>query len=167
MAKALAAIDLSLSSMSRGQEMAHLLELLRHADYKGSDVNLATQVLTDGCRQPTPYPTFAWEWKSVQSYSWQAQQHINVLEFIAFFNYIRSQVGSCNFHSKRFFHVFDSKVVSCVVAKGRSSSRVLNRVCRRYAAYALAADLYVCTLWTISSWNHSDAGSRQLVGDHG
>ena len=82
------------------------------------------------------------------------------LEFAAFLNYVRSQVTSTRFHHRRFFHIFDSRVVACIAAKGRSSSKLLNRLCRRYAALALASDCYVLTLWTISSWNRADLGSR-------
>ena len=122
-------------------------------------------MLVDGCRQDAPYPAFCWEWASVQSYGWRATQHINALEFTAFLNYVRSQAGSKDFHQKRFFHIFDSRVVSCVVAKGRSSSRLLNRLCRRLAAFSLASNTYVLTLWTVSAWNHSDAASRRLQGE--
>ena len=36
-----------------------------------------------------PYPSFPWKWKSVQSYAWVHEQHINILEFMAFYNYLR------------------------------------------------------------------------------
>ena len=45
-------------------------------------------------------------------------------------------------------------------AKGRSSSKVLNRVCRRVMAISLATNTYVITLWTISKWDYSDAAGR-------
>ena len=92
--------------------------------------------------------------------------HINVLELTAFLNYMRSRAGSVDFHGKRIFNVFDSRVAACVVAKGRSSSKVLNRVCRRVMALSLATNTYVITLWTISKWQYSDAASR-LHSRHG
>ena len=150
-----------LESMQAGGELTHLTSMARAADYRGSDVHLLTQTLVEGCRQAIPYPAFAWDWKEVQAYRWAQTQHINALEFAAFLTFVRSRAGSVDFHKKRFFHVFDSRVISCVVAKGRSSSRLLNRLCRRYAGFALAADLYVLTLWTISSWNHADGASRR------
>ena len=127
-----------LQGMKRGAELLHLQGLLREADYKGSDVRLSTGELVDGCRQHLPYPAFAWKWKTVQAYPWRQAQHINVFEFTAFLIYVRSLADSLSFHNKRFFHVFDSRVVACVVAKGRSSSKVLNRISRRFLAYALA-----------------------------
>ena len=65
-------------------------------------------------------------------------------------------------HSCRFLHVLDSRVVSCVLAKGRSSSSKLNRVLRRVSALMLASDVYVFPLWTVSGWNFADFGTRAL-----
>ena len=73
-------------------------------------------------------------------------------------------------HDMRFFHILDSRVSSCVLAKGRSSSVLLNRILRRVASVLLAADLVVLPLWTISAWNYSDYGSRavpELSSNHG
>ena len=73
-------------------------------------------------------------------------------------------MSACTFNFNiRFFHVFDSRVCSCVIAKGRSSSRVLNRILRRVASLLLASDAYALPLWTISAWNFSDSGSRVLA----
>ena len=157
-----------LNSMAKSSEFAHLSFLLRNSDPRGSDVRLHTQTLLDGSMQPYPYPAPAWRWTAIHSYPWKEKQHINILEFTAFLIYIRHRCTSTNFHSKRLFHVLDSRVSSCVLAKGRSSSRVLNRPLRRFAALALGADLYVLPLWTLSGWNFCDAGSR--IGsplDHG
>ena len=155
-----------LRGMVQGREVEHLGELLRLADYRGSDVRLCSAELVDGCRQEAPYPSPAWKWETVQAYKWEASHHINVLELTAFLNYMRSRAGSVDFHGKRIFNVFDSRVAACVVAKGRSSSKVLNRVCRRVMALSLATNTYVITLWTISKWQYSDAASR-LHSRHG
>ena len=105
-------------------------------------------------------PRLAWAWSTVQSYKWQATQHINVLELAAFFNFIKCVVRENGLVGQRFFHVLDSRVSSCVVAKGRSSSTMLNRILRLIGALLLAADIYVLPLWTISGWNYADASSR-------
>ena len=91
-------------------------------------------------------------------------QHINVLELLAFFNYLRAWSASPAAHGLRYFHIVDSRVCACVLAKGRSSSHSLNRILRRVASVVLAADLTVCPLWTISSWNCSGHGSRAVAG---
>lgn len=57
----------------------------------------------------------------------------------------------------------DTMVTAAVIAKGRSSSRILNRTLRRIAGLTLAGDLYPLALWTISGWNYSDAGSRYVL----
>ena len=148
-----------------GQETEHLHEMLRMADYRGSDVRIDSQVILDHGVQVWPYPAFVWDWSVTQSYPWKYEQHINVLEFAAFLNFLRSRGCDCSFQRCRFFHVFDSRVVSCVVAKGRSSSRLLNRLSRKVCSLLLASDVYVLPLWTISGWNFADEASRQF--DHG
>ena len=73
-----------LFQMKRGCEMEHLRLLYRVTDSRGSDVRLNSGAILDGVRQLAPYPAFAWDWTSVQSYPWVTPQHINVLELLAF-----------------------------------------------------------------------------------
>ena len=152
-----------LSAVELGGEREHLKELTRLSDRKGSDVNLVSGELRDNSAQVIPYPAFAWQWSPVQSYAWHNAQHINVLEYLAFFNYIRCMVNQPNNNGLRFVHIVDSRVISCVITKGRSSSVVLNRVARRVAALLLASNLYPKPLWTISAWNFADHGSRAVA----
>ena len=149
-----------INSLAKGSEKEHLHSLLGLADSRGSDVRLLTETLVDGSRQHIPYPASIWRWECVRSYPGAEKQHINIIEFIVFLVYFRTCCSSIQFHSKRDFHIFDSRVCSCVIAKGRSSSKLLNRPLRRYCAFSLAADTYVLPLWTISSCNFNDAGSR-------
>ena len=153
-----------LSDMVPGSEAAHCKRLYKLLDVRGSDVGLSTGVVLDGGRQLVPYPALAWDWNSVQSYKWQVTQHINVLELLAFFNYLRRRSGRPNTHACRILHILDSRVCSCVLAKGRSSSLMLNRVLRRVAALLIVADISVLPLWTISAWNFSDHASRAVPG---
>ena len=141
-----------LDEMSPGHEVEHLNSLYRHIDLRGSDVRLDIGCVLNSARQSMPYPAFAWEWSVVQSYPWAVPQHINVLELVAFFNYLRGGISRKSFNGVRFFHVFDSMVASSVVAKGRSSSRILNRTLRRMAGLCLAGDVYPVPLWTVSGW---------------
>ena len=157
-------VDL-LQGMEPGAETDHLHELLRMGDFRGTDVILCSQTPLDTSRQIVPYPAFAWKWQTVQSYEWKQAQHINALEFTALLNYVRRVVAEPSNHSLRCFHVLDSRVSSCIVAKGRSSSRIINRLCRRLAAFTLASDTYFLPLWTISKWNFSDAASRHHPPD--
>ena len=149
-----------LDTAEPGQEMNHMLWLTEFVDFKGSEVRLKDGSILDGSRQAVPYPACIWDWNCIQSYSWSTPQHINVLELLAFFNFLKLHVNKDYEHCSRILHVFDSRVCSCIVAKGRSSSTVLNRVLRRLTALMLASDLYVMPLWTISGWNFADHGSR-------
>ena len=141
-------------------EMQHLRSLYAQLDHRGSDVRLDIGTILDAARQALPYPAPAWSWSVLQSYPWATTQHINVLELFAFFNFVRAATRDLSYYNIRFFHVLDSRVSSCVTAKGRSSSRVLNRVLRRLAALQLASDIYPLTLWIISAWNFADTPSR-------
>ena len=66
-------------------------------------------------------------------------------------NFLRNRTSAGQVRGQRLWHVFGSQVPAGVVAKGRSSFRVVNRMCRR--------------LWTLSRWQHSDAASRFRAGD--
>ena len=155
-----------LDEMVPGSEAAHLNSLYRVIDLRGSDVRLDIKSVLNAGRQTMPYPAFAWDWTAIQSYSWAVGQHINVLELIAFFNYVRGVICRSEFASIRFFHVLDSMVSSSVIAKGRSSSKILNRTLRRLSGLILAGDLYPLPLWTVSGWNFSDSGSRFVSSRH-
>ena len=148
--------------MVRGRESEHLLHVLEFCDFRGSEVSLRDGTVNEGDRQVIPYPAIVWAWRSVQSYTWRQPQHINVLELVAFLNYLRACVRKPSNHSSRCLQVVDSRVVSCVIAKGRSSSCKLNRILRRVNALLLASDVYVFPLWTVSGSNFADAGTRAL-----
>ena len=138
----------------------HVRSMVRLADHRGSDVRLVDGHLDRASRQAFPYPTWMWAWKIVAAYPWQVPGHINVLELQAVCDYCRRGVQCGTLHGKRFLHVVDSMVTACVVAKGRSSSRVLNRALRRLAAHLLAGDAYPFLVWTLSGWNCADRPSR-------
>ncbi len=147
-------------TMKPGCEVTHLRGLLDFVEFKGSEGRFESGTILEGARQPVPYPAVAWKWTCVQSYAWGQTQHINVLELLAFFNYLKYVTSRGGLHASRFFHVLDSRVCSCVIAKGRSSSKLLNRVLRRVSSIVIASDSDVLPMWTISAWNLSDAGSR-------
>ena len=151
-----------LKTVACGKESEHLLHVLEFCDFRGSEVSLRDGTVNEGHRQVIPYPAMVWAWRSVQAYSWQQPHHINVLELIVFFNYLRACVRNPDNHCSRMLHVLDSRVASCVIAKGRSSSCKLNRILRRVSALLLASDVYVFPLWTVSGWNFADFGTRAL-----
>ena len=129
-------------------------------DFRGSDVRLESGIVLELSRQAVPYPAIAWASTTVQAYKWGAQQHINVLELTAFLICLRLCTRELGLCSARFFHVLYSRVCCCVLAKGRSSSKLLNRLLRRITCLLLFSDAYLLPLWTISGWNFADAPSR-------
>ena len=148
-----------LSKMSPGGELDHLRGLLRCADHRGSVIRVSLAAGEDGDLE-YPYPAFAWRWQSILSYPWEHTQHINILEFISFFNYLRSLSNKVHLQHLRSFHVLDSRVCCGVIGKGRSPSRRMNRCCRRLLPLLLGMDWYLLMMWTVSDWMYSDAASR-------
>jgi hypothetical protein len=146
--------------MKAGAEKEHTLEVLQQADHRGADACLETQQLFGPIRQKVPYPAFRWDWKTKDAWRWKHEQHINMLEAQAFLHHLRTRSADPRRHNERFVHVLDSQVAVGVLAKGRSSSHRLNRICKRVAGLALATNQYPLYLWTISKWNYADLGSR-------
>ena len=113
----------------------------------------------DTRRQICPYTAFVWNWACTAAYTWSVSGHNNELERVAAFNAVRSRSSTASFHRPMFCRVFGSHVVRCVTARGRSSSRQLNRIARRVAAVLLACDNDPVALWTMSTWNYAGGGS--------
>ncbi|CAE7375548.1 unnamed protein product [Symbiodinium sp. CCMP2592] len=151
-----------LDSMDTGQEAQHFAWLLRHTYHTGCDVRLTDRGNDVVGSRPGPYPAFRWLWRDVLSYKWKQPQHINVLELTAFLAELRRRSRDQAQHGRRFFCIVDSLVTFYVLGKGRSSSKRLNRICRRVTAISLATGLIPISLWTISKWNFSDGASRKF-----
>ncbi|CAE6969390.1 unnamed protein product [Symbiodinium sp. CCMP2592] len=126
-----------LETMDTHQESEHLKWLLRHAHHTGCDVRLTNRGHND-------------------------EQHINILELTAFLTELRRRARDPAEHGRRYFNVVDPLVCFYVLGKGRSSSKRLNRVCRRIASVALASGMIPMTMRTISKWNFSDGASRKF-----
>jgi hypothetical protein len=148
--------------MIPGLEKEHLRAMVLKAHHRGTDVRLSTGEALAENRQEYPYPAYRWLWKTQMSWPWRHEQHINILEMAAFLTHSRRRARMSQCRGKRYLHIVDSKVTANVVAKGRSSSRRLNRLARRLMAVDLATDCYPLVLWTISDWNFSDEASRRF-----
>ena len=146
------------SFMAKGREKEHLAALLRQATYRGSDVRSYLEV--DGQMHEQPYLAMRWQWRTIMSYAWRQEAHINELELLAVAVFLKRRARTRTQQHLRFFHALDSMVSRGVLAKGRSSSRRLNKVARRCRAYLLAMDNYMFPLWPISRWNFADKASR-------
>ena len=106
-----------------------VLQYLRGADHRGSDVRLET-----GCLfRPDCWPRCSlnvdhWVWKEVMSYPWKYQAHINELEARGALLALQWRLRRKKGIGKKYLHILDSVVSLSVLSKKRSSSYVLNRV---------------------------------------
>lgn len=96
-----------------------------------------------------------------QSYKWLRREHINLLELRAILRTLEWRSRSTSFRDCRFLHLSDSQICISVLTKGRSSSRKINRILRKIAAFCLALNIYPLYAWIQSRLNPADAPSRR------
>ena len=96
-------------------------------------------------------PTFAYQ---------PAAAHINIQELRAVRTLVRRQARASKGPSRQLVGI-DSNVVIGALAKGRSSSRRLNRVLRSFVAEQLFAEVYIGALGVPSKQNPADSPSRR------
>ena len=135
--------------------------LLRRTNHTGSDV----RVVSGAVMNPKTYPrqsvnSLWWNWEPTFQVHWQFTEHINCLELEAILISIKHCVSHCKLSVSRIFHITDSYVCMSVIAKGRSSSRMLGRKLRHLTAYLLAYDLQLIVGHVDSIDNPTDAASR-------
>ena len=109
-----------------------------------------------------PDPAFRWLWRTVLSYKWSAQQHINVLEVTAVLTEFRQCLRDPDNINTRCLNVVDRLVTYFAVTKGRSGSKRMNRTLRRLMALNVASKSVMISLWTLSKWNYADVVSRRF-----
>ena len=135
--------------------------LLRRTNHTGSDIRVITGHLTN----PKAFPRQVvqsdwWTWQPVFQVRWKHAEHINALELEAILLSVKHCVSHLRLSMARLFHITDSYVCMSVIAKGRSSSRILTRKLRVLAAYLLAFDLQIVVGHVDSGDNPTDAASR-------
>ena len=134
---------------------------IRRMEYRGSDVRLDLGALY----RPEAFPRGSvqpnrWKWHVATSYPFYQDEHINVLELRALIHGLVWRLRRASFGDCRALHLTDSQVALAVAVKGRSSSRVLNRLLQKYAALQLAGGVYPLLAWVESEDNPADAPSR-------
>eukprot|EP00438_Fugacium_kawagutii_P033332 Skav210467 [mRNA] locus=scaffold1443:165052:167511:- [translate_table: standard] len=142
-------------------------QYLRRMEFRGSDVRLDLGVIfrPDSVIRTSINPK-RWVWKTAQSYPWRGTAHINVLELMAILRGLEWRARSASFHSCRFLHLSDSQICLSVLAKGRSSSRQINRILRKINSLCVALNLLPLWAWVASRLNPADAPSRKYAEDH-
>ena len=120
--------------------------LLRRVNHTGSDVRLSTGFVLN----PKNYPRQSvqsgwWQWQSLFAYKWNKSEHINALELRSIIHAIQYRVTHLKERDARVFHLSDSYICISIISKGRSSSRMLNRLLKQLAC-CLASSWYCFTL---------------------
>eukprot|EP00435_Cladocopium_sp_Y103_P043576 s1827_g12.t1 len=134
---------------------------IRRQEYRGSDVRLDIGALY----RPDSFPRgaispYRWVWHKAHSFPYTVSEHINILELRSLVHTEwrprRHQFGDC-----RAMHLTDSQVALAVGVKGRSSSRALNRLLRKFAALQVAGGLWPLLAYVESGQNPADGPSRE------
>ncbi len=154
----------SLSLIAQNQEVSMVRRLMEMVGYRGSDVHVDTLAFYRPDRLPrTSIDARKWHWKIVKGWRWRHPDHINVLEMEALYQSLRWRLRGGRLFNPRFLHLVDSQVVLGVVAKGRSSSKKLNRVVKRINLLLLGCHSYLLLGWVRSELNPADEPSRWFV----
>ena len=149
--------------MDTGKEADHLHEMMRRVGLRGTDVRVGLKETDLDREVNTPYPAFRWLWRTVLSYKWSSEQHINILEITAVLVEFRRRLRDEEAIKTRFLNIVDSLVTYYAISKGRSGSIRMNRCLRRMMALNIASKTVVVNLWTLSKWNWADKASRKYA----
>ena len=110
---------------------------------------------------PVPLDSRNLRWRAGLSGTWRTGgAHINSLELEALVLAIRQAGRRMASVGRRAVYLIDSKVVVAVVAKGRSSSRVLLRGLRRLAGLLGFLSMTLHAIWIPTEFNPADIFSR-------
>ena len=98
---------------------------------------------------------------------WEFPEHINVLELRVAVSAVQRAARDSRHLGKRLLVLSDNMVAVCLLEKGRSRIRGLNRLCRKAAAYLLATGMDLRMRYLETDRNPADGPSRmQPIGWH-
>jgi hypothetical protein len=138
------------------------LECWRRSTHRGGELRASLETGSSLKRWPlAAVDSSLWDWTVALSFA-QNNQHINLLEMRASLAALKWRIRTFPESHAIFFHLVDSLVNLAAIAKGRSSSRLLNGILRRYNALLLAANLHPLCGYLRSADNPADAPSRWL-----
>ena len=135
---------------------------VRRQEFRGSDVRLDISALY----RPDSFPRGSvephrWVWHRSHSFPFKEKDHINVLELRALVHTFEWRLRNQAFGSCRALHLTDSQVALAVATKGRSSSKSLNRLLRKFAALQIAGGVWPLLAYVESGKNPADGPSRE------
>ena len=101
------------------------------------------------------------EWRTVVAYRFRFEEKsIVLLEAQALLTGLRWLTSNPAYFGRRIIFFLDSQSLLGAVVKGRSSSRRLNRLCRKMAAFFLVSQIKPSYIWIPSEFNPADEPSR-------
>ena len=103
-----------------------------------------------------------WKWSSYYSRQGVRPSDITTLEMQTFLVQARCLFRDESYHSSRLLQVFDSDGSLGAYAKGRSSSRRMNRLCRKNCALQVFVDSSFFFSWCNSECMPLDKASREF-----
>ena len=145
-------------------------ELWRRSEVKGAPVRLHCDFSSVGAEEPIEVSQFAstaaecLPWSVCGSYTFRQTSHINLQECRALRREIAKIAGKVDGSGHVQVCLNDSMVVTCAVAKGRSSSYKLNGIMRGMLPFLIMGDLVLALLWieTESNWADHPSSFRPL-----
>ena len=106
-------------------------------------------------------------WTLAIQKKWEFPEHINVLELRVAVSAVQRAARDSRHLGKRLLVLSDNMVAVCLLEKGRSRIRGLNRLCRKAAGYLLATGMGLRIRYLETDRNPADGPSRmQAIGWH-
>ena len=132
-------------------------------DFRGTRIrldSLVTEYLPQHVSVSEGFPTGQYQWKVISQFKWNFPGHMVLFEAESFLLSLRNYCSKIKNCQTRFIQVFDAQSALGALAKGRSSSIRLNRVCRKCCALEVFADVSVVFAWCCSDKMPMDKASR-------
>eukprot|EP00438_Fugacium_kawagutii_P000280 Skav202689 [mRNA] locus=scaffold3222:42188:44050:+ [translate_table: standard] len=162
--KATAALRTDVAEEEKKLAVQLVMAYIRRQEYRGSDVRLDIGSLyrADAWPRATVCPG-KWHWQTAHAYRFSRPEHINLLELRTIIHTLEWRLRREHYGDCRSLHLSDSQVALAVSVKGRSSSRAINRLLKRYAALQVAGGVHPLLAWIESELNPADAPSRKYA----
>eukprot|EP00438_Fugacium_kawagutii_P018972 Skav207124 [mRNA] locus=scaffold1369:302986:308136:- [translate_table: standard] len=162
--KATAALRTDVAEEEKKLAVQLVMAYIRRQEYRGSDVRLDIGSLyrADAWPRATVCPG-KWHWQTAHAYRFSRPEHINLLELRTIIHTLEWRLRREHYGDCRSLRLSDSQVALAVSVKGRSSSRAINRLLKRYAALQVAGGVHPLLAWIESELNPADAPSRKYA----
>ena len=102
------------------------------------------------------------DWKVLSQGRWRWAEHITIGELRTVLRLLLILIADPATHRHKLISLQDNMAVAAILAKGRSSSPLLNFLLRRRAAYTVFAELQLVAPWVESEKQPADEASRDV-----